>query len=329
MAKVALGVDFGGTFVKFISMDENLKTSEIFQLPTEIEKGPEGIVNKIVEGINKLIADENFAIDDIVGVGIGSPGPLSIKTGTLLALPNIPGMENFPLVKKVSERIPLPVTLENDANAAAYAEFLCGMGRGTHDMVMVTLGTGVGSGIVHNGRIVHGAHDTGGEMGHLIVYPGGRQCSCGQKGCLEEYSSAMKMALHAQRELHENQVDSSLQKIVSDVGKITSRDILEAAKAGDEFAAEKWNQCCYYLALGCISVCRLLDPERIVLAGGLSNAGDMLLDNVNKYWDAMDCKLYPRTTELALATVGSAAGAIGAAGVAWANFAPHLLKIEE
>ena len=326
MSKVTLGVDFGGTFLKFTALDENLNASEVFQLPTTIENGADGIVDTIVEGIDKLIADQNLNREDIVGVGIGSPGPLSISTGVLLALPNIPGMENYPLVDKVASRVNLPVAIENDANAAAYAEFLCGTGRGTTDMVMVTLGTGVGSGIVLNGKLVHGSHDTGGEMGHLLVKAGGRQCSCGQKGCLEEYSAAVKMATHAQAKMQAENIETSLQQVLADNGKITSYDILKAMEAGDEFAASVWDEACYYLAVGCISLCRLLDPERIVLAGGLSNAGDKLLEPLNKHWNEMDCKLFPRKTELALATVGSSAGAIGAAGVAWDRFAPEVIE---
>jgi glucokinase len=328
MAKVCIGIDFGGTFLKFTTLDEAYRPGEVSQLPTPLKDGPEAILDQMIRGAEQLIQQEGLSRDDIVGVGIGSPGPLSISRGMLLALPNIPGMENFPMRDRVSERLQLPATLENDANAAAYAEFLCGAGKGTHDMVMLTFGTGVGSGIIINGRIIHGRHDIGAELGHIIVQPSGRQCSCGQKGCLEEYCSAMKLAKHTTARLGEKGCASSLVEVLKRNGSIDAKDINEARLAGDALAAEVWDECAYYLAVGCVNICRVCDPDRIVLAGGLTNAGDDLLQPVRRHWEALDWKLFDVKTSLAIATMGSDAGAVGAAGVAWLAFGPKREKQE-
>ncbi len=323
MAKVCIGIDFGGTFIKYTALDENYQPlGKTHQVPTPLAEGRDAILQQIIAGAKQLIESLGLAREDIVGVGIGSPGPLSVSRGILLALPNIPGMENVPIRDIVGKALGLPATLENDANAAAYAEFLCGAGKGTDDMVMLTLGTGVGSGIIHKGEIIHGVHEMGAELGHVIVQPGGRACSCGQHGCLEEYCSATSLARNTTEILQETDRQSSLREVLAEKDQIDARDINEARRAGDELAAEMWEQCAYYLALGCVNIYRFLDPDRIVLAGGLSNAGDDLTEPIMRHWKELDWTLLQTQKSLAIATMGADAGAIGAAGVAWQTHRP-------
>ena len=207
--------------------------------------------------------------------------------------------------------------LENDANAAAMGEFLCGAGEDCRKMVMFTLGTGVGSGIVYNGRIIHGAHGMGGELGHMIIDPGGRVCGCGQRGCLEQYGSAYFLAKYATERLECDGIESSLRDVLDEAGEITAKDIHDACIAGDAYAAEVWDELARHLAIGCINVCRIFDPERIVLAGGMTKAGSDLVDPINRHWNALDWRLTKRATSLAIAKLGHDAGTVGAAGVAW------------
>jgi glucokinase len=252
-----------------------------------------------------------------VAVGIGSPGPLNLQKGMIISLPNVPGMENVPLRDAVGERINLPTTLENDANAAAYGEFIAGAGKDTDEMVMLTLGTGLGSGVVHRGEILHGAHGIGGEAGHLIVHPGGRRCGCGQRGCAEQYCSASFLAKYTAERVRAAEQPTSLTDVLDANGELTAKDIAEAAANGDALAGEAWDECCYHLAIACVSICRLIDPGCIVLAGGLTNAGDRLLKPVRRHASEQNWTLCEAKTEIRIAALGADAGAIGAAGVAW------------
>ena len=320
MAKWCIGIDLGGTFIKFGLLDDRMRPVGVFQLPTPIDRSSDGVVDQMVAGAKRLISEQNIDSDDIVGVGIGSPGPLDLANGVVLAMPNIPGMDNAPLRDRVSEGLALPAVLENDANAAAYGEYLCGAGKGACDIVMLTLGTGVGGGIVIDGKVLHGSHGIGAELGHMIVQPGGERCGCGQEGCLERYCSATYLAEYAVRLVRDHGRDSALAGILNEKGSIDARDINEAHKAGDVLATELWDREAHYLALGCVSLCRIFDPDRIVLAGGLAKAGDDLLEPVREHFSRLDWKLTEPQTEIVIASLGNDAGVIGAAGVAWETF---------
>jgi glucokinase len=274
----------------------------------------------MAEGVRKILYNHSVRSEEVAGVGIGSPGPLSRKTGRIQAMPNVPGMENFPLRDRVAEELNFPATLENDANAAAYGEFLAGAGRGCRDMVMLTLGTGVGSGIVHDGEIIHGVHEMGGELGHMIVRPGGRQCGCGQRGCLEQYASARNLAWYGEQRIRAESPDSVLRGCLDRRGNIEARDVHEAYLAGDAFAREIWLELCEHLAYGCINICRTFDPDRIVLAGGLTQAGDDLLQPTLEAFREQHWKISEVCTEITVANLGNDAGPIGAAGVAWRQY---------
>ncbi len=255
----------------------------------------------------------------MVGVGIGAPGPLEISRGVVVAMPNIPGMENCPLRDRVVEGVGLRAVLENDANAAAYGEFIAGAGKGTRDMVLLTLGTGVGSGIIIDGKVLHGTHEIGAEFGHMIVQPCGEPCGCGQAGCLERYCSATFMAMRARRQVEQGR-ESILADVLRKTGQINSRDVQDARKAGDKLAAEVWDQAMMYLALACVNITRILDPDQIVLAGGMVNAGEDLMAPLRAHYQALHWSLTPIRSPVVIATLGSDAGVIGAAGVAWQTF---------
>lgn len=317
MGKVCIGIDLGGSFIKFGTLDENGKPGKTQQLPTPAKEGPDAIIKQILGGIKNVMADEKLAKDQIVGLGLGSPGPLSVKRGILLDLPNIPNMKNVPIARIIGEAFGIPATLENDANAAAFGEYLCGAGKGCENIVMLTLGTGLGGGVIQNGSVLHGTHEIGGELGHMIIHPGGRLCGCGQKGCIEQYCSAFFLAKYCMETIRREMPESSLTDTLDEKGCLSALDIELAHRAGDQFANEQWEACCYNLAIGCINLCRIFDPDRIVLAGGMSKAGDELVDPTVQFMKELNWKMFKIKTPLAINSLGSDAGMIGAAGLAW------------
>ena len=320
MAKYCIGIDLGGTYTKFALLDRASVIVGENQVPTPAEKGADAVVEAMAAGAEQLLAKSGVGKDDIVGVGIGSPGPLDLANGVVLAMPNIPGFKNFPLRDRLAERLGLRAVLENDANAAALGEFLCGSGRGCRDMVLLTLGTGVGGGIVIDGRLLHGAHGIGGELGHMIVVPEGEPCGCGQRGCLERYASATFLAQLARRAIENAGRQSLLADALARKGDIDAADVNAARHAGDALAGEIWDQATYYLAIACVGLCRLLDPDLIVFGGGMANAGKDLLEPLQRHFAAQHWTITPPKTRLALAKLGNKAGVIGAAATAWEAF---------
>jgi glucokinase len=314
MPKHYVGIDLGGTYIKFITLSQSLKPGKVLQLDTP--RGADAVIDQMVAGARQVIELNKLTRRDIGGVGVGAPGPLDFKRGVVIEMPNLPGFRNVAIRDRVARGLGIRAVLENDANAAGFGEYLCGAGKHKGDMVLLTLGTGVGGGIVIDGKVIRGAHGVGAELGHLIIVPGGEPCGCGQRGCLERYCSATFIAQRAGK-LVKSGRRSTLKKVLDAGEPITTKAINQARKAGDKLAAEVWDQGAYYLALGCVNICRVLDPDRIVLAGGLVNAGRDLMAPVLRHFKALHWKLATPKTEIAIATLGSDAGVIGAAGVAW------------
>ncbi len=322
MSKFAIGIDLGGTFIKFGLLDERRRLlGEPIQRPTPVADGAEAVVEAMVAGAGDLLAQRGLSRQDVVGAGIGSPGPLDLQAGLVLDTPNLPCLRGVALRQRVGEKLGIPTALENDANAAAFGEFLRGAGEDISSMVMFTLGTGVGGGIILDGRIVHGSHWAGGELGHMLVCPGGRPCGCGQRGCLEQYASATYLAQYARDALSDDgTIRSTLRDVVDRTGSLTSKDICAARAQGDAFAAGVWDEAMHYLAVGCITICRALDPERIVLAGGMTAAGDDLLTPLREHFRSLNWSMTDVLTDVSIAQLGSRSGVVGAAGVAWRQF---------
>lgn len=310
-ATCAIGVDLGGTDLKIGLVDGDLKIIDRIVKPTGKGIRP----CEVIESIGVTIATLTAGGCPAVGVGIGAPGPSSTSRGVVFASPNFPGWHDVHLREEVADRVGLPVVLDNDANVAAYGEYLCGSGDDTSDMVLLTLGTGLGAGTILDGRIFHGHFDNASEWGHTIVESDGRPCQCGQRGCLEQYVSAGGMVRRAMEEL-EGGASSSLGDVLHSGGVLAGVDIATAAQAGDAMAVRLWNDACRYLAVACCNIQHTMNPRRILLGGGMSEAGGFLLDPVRERFAELRWKLYDDHPDIALAKLRNDAGIIGAAMLA-------------
>jgi len=306
---LTIGIDLGGTDIKGSLVDATGTLVCSRTIPTEAARGPQHVLARIAWLIEDLRRDEAAAGRQVIAAGIGSPGPLSCRDGVVYQAANLPGWNNVPIRANLAAASGLPITLENDANAAAYAEFVAGAGRGTENMVLLTLGTGIGGGVIVDGHLQHGAFENAGEIGHTIVQPDGRPCPCGQRGCLERYASASAVA---QRYLEAaRQCDSP--PTLAGRGDVTSADVAAAARAGDEIAARVWDEACRYLAVACVNLQHVLNPERIVLGGGMMNAGEQVLEPTRRHYAALRWQLADDTLQIVPALLGNRAGMIGAA----------------
>lgn len=309
-----LGLDLGGTAVKAGVTNTRGKLLAQTSAPTGPARA-EAVIAAMVAAGEAAIAAAKVQRRQIAAVGILSPGQSSLQDGIVYRAANFPAWKNVPLRAKVSRALGIPGVLENDANAAAYGEYWAGAGKGRKidNLVMLTLGTGIGSGFVYRGRVIHGSHDSAAELGHTIVEPDGAPCGCGQRGCLEVYASAGYTAKRAEELLTKR---PSTLRALARQRPLTSADVVAHARRGDALAREVWQSTCRYIAIGCINAARTLDPQLIVLGGGMSAAGTFLLRSVQKELRSLWWKMTPITFELALAKLGNTAGIVGAAGVA-------------
>lgn len=312
-AEFTIGIDLGGTNIKGGVCDAQARLTTTHSVPTEAEQGFDHVFDRMQQLVRELLERAQLSKNRIAGVGLGTPGPLSAEEGIVHNAPNLPGWVEVPLRRMFSEAIKMPVALENDANAAAYGEFLVGAGRAVRSMVMLTLGTGVGGGIVVDSHIWRGADDTAGELGHTILLPNGRPCPCGQRGCLERYASANAVGERFSEALAAGEQSSIANE---KGGRPTAVDVERGKGAGDPLATRIWDETCFYLALGCINVERLICPELIVLAGGLIKAGDSLLTPVREHFYRNRWNLTKPALQINFAELGTDAGVIGAASLA-------------
>ena len=275
-----VGVDLGGTNIVVGVL--GLGGGDLLalrSLPTEAQRGAKFVVDRIVHMVKEAIqevADANGGTrENFAGIGIGSPGPLDRSTGTIINTPNL-GWRNFPLRDLISNEVGLPAALDNDANCATYGEWWLGAGRNVDNLIGFTLGTGIGGGIVLNGEIFHGVSDSAGEIGHTTIDSTGRKCKCGNYGCLEAYASGPAIALRAVEGI-EAGTESVLPDLVDgDLTRITAATVYEGAVLGDAYANEVMKETAKFLGTGIANVINLLNPEMVVIAGGVTRAGDHL-----------------------------------------------------
>ncbi len=312
MSELAIGIDLGGTDIKSGLVASDGRVVARRSVPTEADCGVAHVLDKIVCEIEVLRALAPGDSGGIAAVGVGAPGTLSHRRGVVISPPNLPGWRDVPIVDRVGSVTGLRVVLENDANNAVWGEYVCGAGRGARGVVMLTLGTGIGGGIVVDGRLHRGVHESAAELGHTIVEIGGRPCACGQRGCLEAYASAANTAARA-AELLDAGETSCLGEIVARGEALTAAAVSDAAAAGDVPASRVWSDTCRYLAVACINIWHGFDPDRILLAGGMSAAGRRLLDPVRAGVESMASTMFGEGPDIRIAELGNDAGFVGAA----------------
>lgn len=309
MSKICFGVDIGGTTVKIGILSAEGQILDKWEIKTRTQDNGKYILDDIAASVKKAIADRNLKTEDVVGVGLGVPGPVK-EDGTVLMCVNL-GWGVFNVAEALSEKLGLPVKAGNDANVAALGEQWQGGGKGHKDMVMVTLGTGCGGGIILGGKILAGVCGAAGEIGHINIVDEKDvigACGCGNHGCLEQVASATGIVKLAERMVKETDKETSLRKL----SRITAKDVLDAAKAGDAGAKEVVETMAYYLGTALAAIGAVVNPEIFVIGGGVSKAGQYLLDVIQSKYKTK-CFHAVKDTEFALATLGNDAGMVGAA----------------
>jgi len=318
-----IGIDLGGTSVKLGVVDERGRPMSWLALPTHRHSSAQQTVQRMGEAVEQVIADAGLTRDEVIGVGLGSPGTMDIASGMLLEPPNLPEWRNYPLRDRVAEASGFPVTFANDANAAAYGEYWVGVGRGLKSMVMVTLGTGVGSGIIIDNLAIDGHHSTGAECGHVIIdhRPTARMCPCGQPGHLEAYCSATAVTKRTQEALAAGR-PSSLSARLALGDELSAVLVAEAAAAGDALADEIILETAHFLGVGVTSVMNVIDPAGVVIGGAMTFGGNATPLG-RRFLEAVRAEVRRRAfpvpaakTKIQYAELGADAGFIGAAGLA-------------
>jgi glucokinase len=275
-------VDLGGTNIVVATMTaDGQHTAGMQQGLTLASEGADAVVGRIATMINASIAEtcatHGVERDAIIGVGIGSPGPLDRQRGLVIVTPNL-GWRNFPLRDQVSAAVGLPATLDNDANCATLGEWWIGAARGGRHVVGITIGTGIGGGLVLDGKLFHGASDVAGEIGHTTVDVTGRRCKCGNYGCIEAYASAPAIAERAREALQLGEASTIGDLVAGDLSRITARVVYDAAKAGDLVALEIVREAAKFLGAGLANLLNIFNPDCVVIAGGVTAAGDTLFE---------------------------------------------------
>ena len=304
--KYGFGIDLGGTTVKIAYFDKNGTMLDKWEIPTVTENDGKQILPDIAASIKGYLESKNIDASSILGLGIGVPGPVNSK-GVVNKCINL-GWGVFNIAEELTALTGFPVKAGNDANVAAMGEFWKGGGQGCENMVFTTLGTGVGGGIVVEGRLLHGAHGSGAEIGHLVLNRDETvRCNCGKYGCVEQYCSATGVVRLAKLRLEKDDAPSTLRNI----SNMVCKDVFDAGKAGDAIALEVLEQVYAYLGEYLANVCNVVNPEIVVLGGGVSKAGKMLLDGMAPWFHKYVFHA-ASNVEFALASLGNDAGAYGA-----------------
>lgn len=276
--RFVLGIDIGGTNLVVGSVAED--GSSLVALgsePTDAEAGQSDVLDRLITLAQRTIDQTRREVRgaEIIGIGVGAPGPLDTKSGIVLLTPNL-GWVNLPLRQIIHDRLALPAALDNDANCAVLGEWWMGAARGTRIAIGITIGTGIGGGLIIDGKLFHGASDCAGEIGHTTIDTEGRRCKCGNYGCLEAYASGPNIALRACEEIKAGAVSRLSQYVNGDLRQITAQTVYQAAHDGDDLALEVVNDTAKFLGAGIANLVNIFNPEVVVVCGGVTLAGDHL-----------------------------------------------------
>lgn len=313
-----VGVDLGGTNIAAGAMPtDGTREIAMRMTPTLAETGASGVVDRIVQMIEEVIAqtiaETGAEREDFLGVGIGSPGPLDRENGIVIVTPNL-GWRDFPLRDEIAKRVNLKATLDNDANCATLGEWWAGAAKGGRNVVGLTIGTGIGGGLILDGKLYHGASDAAGEIGHTTIDTNGRRCKCGNYGCLEAYTSGPAIAERAREAIRSDEGSILLAMVNGDASKITAQTVYDASRQGDEIARDVVRDTAHFLGVGISNLINIFNPDTVVIAGGVTQAGDGLFDPLRAevkrraFKPAVDaCRIVPGALPLSAGVVGAVA----------------------
>ena len=308
-----IGIDVGGTNVKIALVDKSGKIIYSNSVPTYAKMGYEYTVNNIKQAIKDLMKETNTIAKDIDGIGFDFPGQVDYKTGVVKLAPNIPGWVNVPIAQMIEEEFHIPTRIDNDVRCAALGEMKFGAGQGCENFVCITVGTGIGSGLVVNGQLVRGASNAAGEIGHIkLQMKDGLICGCGDTGCLEAYASGPSIVAMAQDYIKGGKSTKFREMAAAEGGEITPYMVAKAAEAGDPVAKRIFEIVGEYIGIGLTSVINLLNPEKVIIGGGVAEAGDLLLNPIRKTIKERAMVVAGSAVEIVPAQLGNSAGVIGA-----------------
>lgn len=313
MDKFIVGVDLGGTNIKISIFDVNFNKLMELRKATEANRGPSYVLTKIGDMVNNMLMNLNIKEDSVYCMGMGIPGLLDPKEGKSYFSPNFPGWENIEVVKEMNKRFSFPIFIDNDVRVNLYGEWKFGAGVGVNNLVLITLGTGVGSGIVMDGRVLYGATASAGEIGHMNMYREGRPCKCGSSGCYSRYVSAVGIINTFKEKLQQGKNSIIEQWIGNELDGLSPKMISDAYDLGDSLAYEVINETAEILGFGLANVVNIFNPEMIILGGGVSLAGDKLLEPARHIMKKHALKVSSNACTLVQAKLGDSAGMIGAA----------------
>ncbi|HEM4551285.1 TPA: ROK family glucokinase [Streptococcus suis] len=316
MAKKIIGIDLGGTSVKLAILTTEGEIQEKWSIKTNILDDGSHIVPDIIDSIKQRFETHDLTKGDFLGVGMGSPGVVDSEAGTVIGAYNL-NWKTLQLVKDQFESaLGLPFFIDNDANVAALGEQWVGAGNNNPNVVFMTLGTGVGGGVIAAGNLIRGVKGAGGELGHITVdFDEPFACTCGKKGCLETVASATGIVNLSRRYADQYAGDAKLKQMIDDGQDVTAKDVFDLAKEGDDSALIVYRHFSEYLGVACANIAAVLNPTYIVLGGGVSAAGEFLLDGVRKVFAENSFPQIKESTQIVLATRGNDAGVLGAASL--------------
>ncbi|MFD2446055.1 ROK family glucokinase [Bacillus sp. CGMCC 1.16607] len=312
--KFFVGVDLGGTTTKLAFINPYGEIVHKWEIKTDKADNGKNIIINIAKTIDQKLLDLGVEKTKLIGIGMGAPGPVDTKSGVIYNAVNLGWTKPFPLRDLLEIETSLQAVVDNDANCAALGEMWKGAGNGAKDLVCVTLGTGVGGGVIANGQIVQGVSGAAGEIGHITAVPtNGYLCNCGKTGCLETIASATGIVRVATELLKEGLYSSELTDLYKKEGLVSAKNIFDCARNGDDTAKMIIQSVTFYLGLTLANIANTLNPEKIVIGGGVSKAGEILLQAIKENFDRFCMERVKESTKLAIATLGNDAGVIGAA----------------
>lgn len=307
-----IGIDLGGTNIVAGVVDENNKIVATAKCKTACPRPAEQIVADMAKVARQAVENAGITMAEVAGAGVGSPGTCNKETGTVEYANNL-GFENLPLCAMLEKALGVKVYIENDANAAALGEFCAGAAKNDSSCVCITLGTGVGGGVIIDGKVFSGANFAGTELGHTVINVGGEPCSCGRKGCWEAYASATGLVRQTRRAMEADK-DSKMWEIAGSLDNVDGRTAFDAMRAGDKSGTAVVEKYIYYIAVGLIDMINIFQPDVLCVGGGICKEGDTLLKPLQKYIEAERySKHSAKQTRLCVAQLGNDAGIIGAA----------------